>query len=981
MRNISTLFLICFSFAAWSQGFKDLNKQQYKNVHALIVGVSDYTEVRPLDFAHSDAELMHTVLSETFPDHAAKFELLTNENATQLNIVNGIRNLAAKAMEGDLVIFYFSGHGDVVNDIIDGEKGFFLAHNASNSRVYYPAGGAVEFEYVNKALTRITEKKAEVWMITDACKSGKVIEEKDAPLTMTALYNGFEKTTKFISCATHELSYEDPELEQGVFTYYLVRALSGEADTDNQKGVLNVDEINTYLKNSVRLYTNESQTPKVATSNEFKNIIATNPEFGKLIKEVANGASMSDLAMRGAGGKGDGDPKSATVKRFEELLVKGQLHSSTGFAHEVLIANSFSATKDELVTMKLLLTEALLDRGQRTTNLFLNGRPLIGPGEDFKSAQKDFSLAAELLGKEHPMYDQVLSRSAFFTAMQHIQEHKDLDKAELILKEQLNKFPDAAHIHQGLAMLYIEKSDKAKAEASLQKAAEKVPTWSKPQNSDAYLKIIAGQLKEAESILQKSQELKNNTDNHLVLKAYMHQANYELQLAEKSLAGLVNNSIYSSSEIKQIEARTNELRGRVQLAQQQYKESLNTDANNTDLLLKLADLYREEADTATALNYYERAKKIRPSDPLIQAHIDQLKKKKITSDFSTIDHSNTSTVLDVVTILENEKNYTRAIEILEKSISIKNWDPELYYLLGKLQYADGKHQSSIISLNKALELSPYHYKSIRSLAYIYLHQKNFREAEALIGKHEPYFDQSAKYLSLSFQVYKYTGSKRDLYAILEKAIQIDSLETDAYRALYQLGIEENQYESAFKDFQTLIQLGGGHNDSLDFYSRVEKQVKTMLELHNYGGQRAGAELIYKLDPLNFEFAYYYGLCAYMEGEYETAENALRTFGKAIQSFSPGVQRAYYNLKAKINLETGHPDLSERLFAMGGDNINPADYLGLAMAQFDLGKDWITNFRRAGEPLGYNEDALKRYEKMRKKAEKMGGSYGGAERMR
>jgi tetratricopeptide (TPR) repeat protein len=438
---------------------------------------------------------------------------------------------------------------------------------------------------------------------------------------------------------------------------------------------------------------------------------------------------------------------------------------------------------------------------------------------------------------------------------------------------------------------------------------------------------------------------------------------------------------YSESELKQILAQTNELRGRVHLAQQQYQESLSTDVNNVDLILKLAELYREEGDTATALTYFERAKKLQPTDQLIQANIDQLKKKKISTDFTTIDFTNSKKVQEAVTILENERNYSKGIEILEKAVQSKNWDPELYYLLGKLQYADGKHQSSILSLNKALELSPYHYKSIRSLAYLHLHQKNFREAEALIAKHEPYFDQSAKYLSLSFQVYKHTGSKRDLYAILEKAILLDSLETDAYRALYQLGIEDNQYAVALNDFKKLIELGGGHNDSLDFYSRVEKQVKFMLEQHAYQGQAAGAEIIYKLDPLNFEFAYYYGLCAYMEGNYETAETAIRSFGKAIQSFTPSVQRAYYNLKAKINLETGHPDLSERLFAMGGDNLNPADYLGLAMAQFDQGKDWITNFRRAGEPLGYNEDALKRYEKMRKKAEKMGGSPGGAERMR
>ena len=49
-----------------------------------------------------------------------------------------------------------------------------------------------------------------------------------------------------------------------------------------------------------------------------------------------------------------------------------------------------------------------------------------------------------------------------------------------------------------------------------------------------------------------------------------------------------------------------------------------------------------------------------------------------------------------------------------------------------------------------------------------------------------------------------------------------------------------------------------------------------------------------------------------------------------------------------------------------------------MAQFELGQEWQTNFHRAKEPLDYNEDAIKRYNKMSKKSGGSGYS-GGAER--
>lgn len=982
MKFSLTLFTLSLfsTILSQAQGFDALRTKQFKQVHALVIGVSDYENIQSLEYAHADARLFYRVLNETFPGNESHFDSLINTKASQLNIVNGIRKLVGNAKEGDLVIFYFSGHGDVVDDIVDGTKGYFLAHDASESRVYYPAGGAVEFEFINKALTRITDNKAEVWMITDACKSGKVVDEKGAGSTMTSLNEGFKNTVKFVSCASHELSYEDPNLEQGVFTYYLVRALGGEADTDDAVGVLNGDEISSYLKSSVRTFTKQKQTPRVYTANEFENIIRTNENFSSLIKATADGQSMNDLAMRGVGAKGDGDPKSDKVKRFEALLANGKLHTGSDAALQVIKNNSFGASPTEIALFKDLLTEELLNRGQRTMNLFLSGKPMLGQHEDFATAQLDYTYALELLGKDHPMYAQIESRKQFFKAMEGVQSKQNLESAETILNELATKYPDAAHIHQGLALLYIQKSDKEKAENALNTAKEKVPTWSKPQNSSTLLAILSGQLNQAEKLLQESKDLKYNEGNNLLLKAYMHQANYELQLAEKALREIASDEkSISSSEIKAMEAKTNELRGRIQLAQQQYTSALSEDQNNLELILQLAKLYKDERDTAKALNYYQRAKAISPNDPLISASINLLKRKDVNFTIQTIDASDLNRVLQSVSILDQQKKYSEAVTLLTKSIDLIQWNPDLYYELGKTEFALGNESKSIEALKKALEISPYHFKSIRSLAYIYLHAKKFNEAGALISKHEPYFDQSAKYLSLSFQVYRQMNAKRDLYIILEKALQLDSLETDAYRALYQLNIENGMYKEAKMEFTKLMELGGSYTDSIDFYNRLATEVKSRLEQHYYQGQLDGSRLLYELDPLNFEFAYYYGLCSYMEMNYEEANTALRNFGKAIQTFTPGVQRAYYNLKAKINLETDHPDLAERLFATGGDNINPADYLGLAMAQFDQGKDWYPNFRRAGEPLGYNKDALNRYEKMRKKAAKMGGPGGGTER--
>lgn len=978
MKYIYLIFVALFAFSSFSQGFKDIGKSQYKNVFALIIGVSEYDEAPKLTYADKDAQIIHELLEKTFPEQKKNLTLLVNEEASQLNIINGIRDLVVNAKEGDLVIFYFSGHGDVVDDIIDGEQGFFLAHDASKSRIYYPSGGAVEFSYVNKALTRITDKNAEVWMITDACKSGKIINTDGAANTMASLNNGFTKTTKFISCGANELSYEDKELEQGVFTYFLVRALAGGADSEDSPGLLSVDEINSYMKTQVRKFTGSMQTPKVSASDDFTNIISTNESFSSLIKDIPEGSRMDNL-VASRGSKGDGEVKSKELSSFEQLIIDGDLHGKTRFAYEVFKSNSLNASSSDLKLMERLLVEALLDRGQRNTNLFLSGRPMIGSNEDFSTTKVDYEIASELLGKDHPMYEQVDARSQFFAAMELIQSNSDLVKAETTLNALVLKYPKAAHLNQGLAILYIQKSEKSKAEEQLSEASKKVSTWSKPKNSSAYLSIIEGKLNEASKKISESEKLDKDKDNIYLLKAYLHSSGYELQNAEKALKSIKNEEgNLSESELSAIEAKINELRGRITVAQSMYQRSLDSDKDNMDLLLKMGNLYKQERDTSMALSFFKRANNLNPNSQSAKANIALLQNKEISLDESLIDASDVNEVLLAADVLADKKEYSKAVELLERSIKVVNWNPELYYELGKMQYSNGQETESMASIKKAIEISPYHYKSIRSLAYMYLHEKKFKEADALIKKHDPFFKESAKYLALSYQVYRQIDSKRDLYPLLERAIQLDSLETDAYKALYQLHIEDNRYTEALREFNNLIVIGGGRKDSVDFYNRVENQVKYMIDLHIYEGQKEGLKIILDQDPYNFEMAYFMGMVLYMEGEYDAANKQLRIFSKSIQSFSPGVQKSYYNLKAKINLETDHPDLAFRLFGMSSGGNDVPDYLGLAMAQFELGQEWQTNFRRAKEPLDYNEDAIKRYNKMSKKSGGSGYS-GGAER--
>ena len=58
----------------------------------------------------------------------------------------------------------------------------------------------------------------------------------------------------------NEVSEENAKLQHGVFTYYLLEGLKGNADTD-QDGLITVDEVYKYISDRVPQATNNAQHP------------------------------------------------------------------------------------------------------------------------------------------------------------------------------------------------------------------------------------------------------------------------------------------------------------------------------------------------------------------------------------------------------------------------------------------------------------------------------------------------------------------------------------------------------------------------------------------------------------------------------------------------------------------------------------------------------------------------------------------------
>lgn len=225
-------------------------------IWAVVVGVGKYTSMPTLKFTDDDAFRFYSHLKSplggALPDD--QIEILVDEGATRENILRTMRRFFLKADENDVIMMYFSGHG---------LEGCFLPYDFDgySNKLRHDEVRSIFME--SKARHKIC--------IADACHSGSLEYNSDmaarggpAQVSLERYYRAFEESdggiALLMSSKGEELSLEDKGLRQGVFTYYLLRGMKGEADT-NDDNIVSVKELHTFVYNRVREYTGDQQTP------------------------------------------------------------------------------------------------------------------------------------------------------------------------------------------------------------------------------------------------------------------------------------------------------------------------------------------------------------------------------------------------------------------------------------------------------------------------------------------------------------------------------------------------------------------------------------------------------------------------------------------------------------------------------------------------------------------------------------------------
>ncbi len=234
---------------------------------AVIIGVSEY--------AAKDARAIHDwLVSPQGGRYApARVKLLVDRDATGNNIREALFGWLRQAIEEDVVMIFFAGHGSP--DAPDTPGNLYLL--PTDARYDAIASSGFPMWDIETALKRFVKAKRVV-VVADACHSGGVGESFDIARRSTSATPSNPISSGLHSLAAigpgvavlsasddKQFSAEGPMFGggHGVFTHFLLEGLKGKADY-NQDQRVTLGELIPYLSENVRRATRNTQSPTVA---------------------------------------------------------------------------------------------------------------------------------------------------------------------------------------------------------------------------------------------------------------------------------------------------------------------------------------------------------------------------------------------------------------------------------------------------------------------------------------------------------------------------------------------------------------------------------------------------------------------------------------------------------------------------------------------------------------------------------------------
>jgi uncharacterized caspase-like protein len=233
---------------------------------AIVIGIEKYRRVPTADFANRDASIFYDYSRRGLGIQPENIQLLLDDKADSAEILRAFRAwLPTRVNKGKTDVYvFFSGHG---LPAADGRSLYFLPHEVDKDLLDRTALTQKE---VVEAIQRTNPKS--VTMFIDSCysgqsRTGETLLASARPISIVAKETStFPPNFTVISAsAPDQISSSSPDLKHGIFSYYLMRGMEGEAD-GNKDGQITVGEMQAYLSDRVprrAMGMNRTQQPQV----------------------------------------------------------------------------------------------------------------------------------------------------------------------------------------------------------------------------------------------------------------------------------------------------------------------------------------------------------------------------------------------------------------------------------------------------------------------------------------------------------------------------------------------------------------------------------------------------------------------------------------------------------------------------------------------------------------------------------------------
>ncbi|MCX6210468.1 MAG: caspase family protein, partial [Bacteroidetes bacterium] len=278
------------------------------DVYALVVGISNYPYIKPLNYADNDAELFANYLRSNSGGKIKEenLVLLTNDKAKSGNFWANFMKLSSKVKSGDRYYIYFAGHGDASKEM---NEYFLLLQDcqpAGDANNYLAGSSTIQIYNLKNRIGILTKKGVEVVLILDACRSNELVGGYSSQAFNQNIAESKVGEILMLATGQGQVSIESQNLADGhgLFTYNLIDGLSGAADKEdgNNDGKVSLAELQDWVKRKVRNTAEQKfktkQTPFFCCSENENTILAlTDSNFNKQWETVKTMGNAGNNTM------------------------------------------------------------------------------------------------------------------------------------------------------------------------------------------------------------------------------------------------------------------------------------------------------------------------------------------------------------------------------------------------------------------------------------------------------------------------------------------------------------------------------------------------------------------------------------------------------------------------------------------------------------------------------------------------------------